>query len=35
VIDKIPRTKIGKVDRPVLTALVVDANIPRQRWRPR
>lgn len=35
VMDTVPRTKIGKVDRPALTALVVDGNLPRQRLRPR
>ena len=33
VVDAIPRTKIGKVDRPALRSAVVDR--PRQRWRPR
>ncbi len=35
VVPKIPRTKIGKVDRPVLTELVVHEEIRRERWRPR
>ncbi|MPZ65283.1 MAG: AMP-binding protein [Pseudonocardiaceae bacterium] len=35
VVPKIPRTKIGKVDRPVLTELVVHQEVPVQRWRPR
>lgn len=33
VVDAIPRTKIGKVDRASLRSAVVDR--PRQRWRPR
>jgi len=33
VVDAIPRTKIGKVDRPALRSVVADR--PRQRWRPR
>lgn len=35
VVPEVPRTKIGKVDRPALTVLVVDHDLPRQRWRPR
>ncbi|MDQ6782813.1 MAG: acyl--CoA ligase, partial [Actinomycetota bacterium] len=35
VMEGIPRTKIGKVDRAVLTAMVVEGDLPRQRWRPR
>ncbi len=35
VVPEVPRTKIGKVDRPVLTSQVVDHDMPRQRWRPR
>lgn len=34
VMETVPRTKIGKVDRPALTALVVDGDLPRQRLRP-
>ncbi|MDP9388472.1 MAG: acyl--CoA ligase [Actinomycetota bacterium] len=33
MVDSIPRTKIGKVDRAALTAVVVDDGRPRQRWR--
>jgi acyl-CoA synthetase (AMP-forming)/AMP-acid ligase II len=35
VVPAVPRTKIGKVDRPVLYRQVVDAGLPRQRLRPR
>jgi acyl-CoA synthetase (AMP-forming)/AMP-acid ligase II len=35
VMERIPRTKIGKVDRAVLTAMVAEGDLPRQRWRPR
>lgn len=34
-LDGIPRTKIGKVDRTALGALVVDAGVPRERLRHR
>ena len=33
LVDAVPRTKIGKVDRSALTALVVDGGRPRQRVR--
>ncbi|MGI8807435.1 MAG: class I adenylate-forming enzyme family protein [Acidimicrobiales bacterium] len=33
LIDAVPRTTIGKVDRPALAAAVVDGGRPRQRWR--
>ena len=33
VLDAVPRTKIGKVDRPLLRAAVLDEGLPRQRWR--
>ena len=33
LVDTVPRTKIGKVDRPVLRAAVLDGERPRQRWR--
>ena len=32
LVDAIPRTKIGKVDRPTLQATALDGR-PRQRWR--
>jgi non-ribosomal peptide synthetase component E (peptide arylation enzyme) len=32
LVDAIPRTKIGKVDRPALRKAVLDGR-PRQRWR--
>lgn len=35
IVPKIPRTKIGKVDRPVLTELVVHEEVRVQRRRPR
>ncbi|MGH9283063.1 MAG: class I adenylate-forming enzyme family protein [Acidimicrobiales bacterium] len=35
LVDAIPRTKIGKVDRPALVRVVVDGGRPRQCWRPR
>ena len=35
VVDAIPRTKIGKVDRSALIAVVSDDGRPHQRWRPR
>jgi acyl-CoA synthetase (AMP-forming)/AMP-acid ligase II len=35
VLDRIPRSPLGKVDRPVLRSLVVDGDAPRQRLRPR
>ncbi|MDQ3896712.1 MAG: acyl--CoA ligase, partial [Actinomycetota bacterium] len=35
VVDAIPRTKIGKVDRPALRASVLDPAVGRERWRPR
>lgn len=35
ILDRIPRTKIGKVDRVELSALVVEADAPRERLRPR
>ncbi len=35
LVGEIPRTKIGKVDRAALTALVTGEDLPRQRWRPR
>ncbi len=35
VVGEVPRTKIGKVDRPALTALVVDQNLEPERLRPR
>lgn len=35
VVSEVPRTKIGKVDRPLLTERVVEEDLPRQRWRPR
>jgi acyl-CoA synthetase (AMP-forming)/AMP-acid ligase II len=34
-VPEIPRTKIGKVNRPALRALVVDRDLPRERLRPR
>jgi acyl-CoA synthetase (AMP-forming)/AMP-acid ligase II len=34
-VDVIPRTKIGKVDRPALVRMVVAGGRPRQYWRPR
>lgn len=34
LVDAIPRTKIGKVDRPALRATVLEDGRPRQRWRP-
>jgi acyl-coenzyme A synthetase/AMP-(fatty) acid ligase len=33
LVDAIPRTKIGKVDRPVLQAVVLEDGRPRERWR--
>ena len=33
VLESIPRTKIGKVDRPLLRTVVLDEGLPRQRWR--
>ena len=35
LLDRIPRSPLGKVDRPALRSLVVDADAPRQRLRPR
>jgi acyl-CoA synthetase (AMP-forming)/AMP-acid ligase II len=35
VLDRIPRSPLGKVDRPVLRSLVVDGDAARQRLRPR
>ena len=35
LLDHIPRSALGKVDRPALRSLVVDADAPRQRLRPR
>ena len=35
VVDAVPRTKIGKVDRPALSALVLEPDRPRQRFRAR
>jgi len=35
LVKEVPRTKIGKVDRAALTALVTGEDLPRQRWRPR
>lgn len=35
VVDRIPRTKIGKVERAALTALVVSNGVKRERLRPR
>ena len=35
LVDVIPRTKIGKVDRTALAAEVVDGDLVRERWRPR
>lgn len=34
-VPKIPRTKIGKVDRQLLTELVVHQEVPVERWHPR
>jgi acyl-CoA synthetase (AMP-forming)/AMP-acid ligase II len=34
-VESIPRTKIGKVDRAALEAIVADDGRPRERWRPR
>jgi non-ribosomal peptide synthetase component E (peptide arylation enzyme) len=35
LVDQIPRTKIGKVERAALSALVKAADLPRERLRPR
>jgi acyl-CoA synthetase (AMP-forming)/AMP-acid ligase II len=35
VVPAVPRTKIGKVDRPLLYRQVIDGDLPRQRLRPR
>jgi acyl-CoA synthetase (AMP-forming)/AMP-acid ligase II len=35
LVNEIPRTKIGKVDRPVLRATVLADGYARERWRPR
>ena len=35
LVDAIPRTTIGKVDRPALRAAVLAPDRPRERWRPR
>lgn len=35
LVDAVPRTKIGKVDRPTLCATVLAGGRPRQWWRPR
>ncbi len=35
LVEAIPRTPIGKVNRPALATLVVDGEQPRQRLRPR
>ena len=34
VLDALPRSPLGKLDRPALTALVVEGNLPRARRRP-
>lgn len=34
-VPRVPRTKIGKVDRQLLTELVVHQEVPVERWRPR
>jgi acyl-CoA synthetase (AMP-forming)/AMP-acid ligase II len=34
VLDALPRSPLGKLDRPALTALVVDGDLPRARQRP-
>lgn len=35
VVGEVPRTKIGKVDRPALTAIVMNEDVTRERLRPR
>lgn len=35
VVDSLPRTTIGKLDRAALATLVVEGNLPRTRYRPR
>ncbi len=35
LLDRIPRSPLGKVDRPALRSLVVEGDAPRQRLRPR
>lgn len=35
LLERIPRTPLGKIDRAALTALVVDGELPRARLRPR
>src|SRR5207248_3238189 len=35
LVEAIPRTKIGKVDRPTLRAAVLADGQPHERWRPR
>lgn len=35
LLERIPRTSIGKLDRPALVSLVVDGDLPRERLRPR
>ena len=35
LLERFPRTSIGKLDRPALVSLVVDGDLPRERLRPR